>query len=294
MRLACLLSLCAVSPLVAQSARFDATAWQEDVRVSGRELPARHPNLFYRMTRAQWDSAVTATERRMPSLSRDQALVALMELVALVHDAHTSLNPLFAPAAAVRYYGVELCRFDDGVFIRKAAPADAALAGARVLRIGRVSIDSALLAAGRLISHENDWWAGTWAPLWLTLPEVLDGLGLAADVEALPLVIERASGGRRETVTIKPLARLVPISATTNSSLPDIRVGTGSFESFECPSTNSIACTQTPVSSQTTPQVLSGPSGGHLPATRACRFLIWPEPSRMPSWRAPRTLPTPL
>ncbi len=83
---------------------FDAAAWGEDVRMIGRELPARHPNLFYRMTRAQWDSAVSATGARMPSLAKDQALVALMELVALVHDGHTSLNPLFDPALRVRYY----------------------------------------------------------------------------------------------------------------------------------------------------------------------------------------------
>lgn len=209
------LAICSVvlaGPVVAQDAPFDPAAWQQDVRIIGRELPARHPNLFYRITRAQWDSAVAATERRMPSLTRDQALVALIELVALVHDAHTALNPLYAPAAHVHYYGIELYRFDDGVFVRKAAPPYAALAGTRVLRIGRVSIDSALAAAARVISHENDWWAGTWAPLWLTFAEVLDGLGLVDDKESLPLVIERAAGGggRRDSVVLKPVALLVP------------------------------------------------------------------------------------
>lgn len=146
----------------------------------------------------------------MPSLTRDQALVALMELVALVHDGHTSLSPLFAPAAQVHYYGIELYRFADGVYIRRAAPPHGDLAGARVLRIGRVSTDSALAAATRLISHENDWWAGTWSPLWLTFAEVLDGLGLVDDKDTLPLDIERAGGSRRETVVLKPLALLVP------------------------------------------------------------------------------------
>ena len=210
----------------AQTGRFDATAWREDVRVIARELPARHPNLFYRITRAQWDSAVAETERRIGSLTRDQAVVALMDLVAAVHDGHTSINPLFDRTIGVRYYGVELYRFDDGVFVRSVASGQPALAGARVLRVGRVSIDSALAALARIIPHENEWWVRTWAPSWLTLAELLDGLGLVDDMEALPLVIERS--GRIETVVLHPVARLEPAGhnpagAIDRSSWTDMR-----------------------------------------------------------------------
>jgi hypothetical protein len=183
-------------------------AWQQDVRVIARELPARHPNLFYRLTRAQWDSAVTATEKRIAALPRTQAVVALMELVALAHDGHTSINPLFDRAFGARTYGVELYRFDDGMFVRSAAPEYPSLAGAKVLRIGRVNVDSALAAAARIISHENEWWTRAWAPMWLSIAELDDGLGLVEDMEAVPLVVERA--GRRETVTLRPVAKLEP------------------------------------------------------------------------------------
>jgi hypothetical protein len=189
-------------------ASFDAAAWSRDVRVIAHELPARHPDAFFRLARARWDSATAATERRIPSLTRNEALVALMELVALVHDGHTSINPLFDPGVAARYYPIELFRFDDGLFVRSASPAHAALAGARVLRIGRVSADSAIAAAARIIPHENEWWVRAWAGEYLALAELLDGLGLVDDPERLPLVLER--NGKQETVILSPAGRLVP------------------------------------------------------------------------------------
>jgi hypothetical protein len=199
--------LIATSPVVAQSvAPFNAAAWREDVRVIARELPARHPDAFFRVSHERWDSAVAATEQGIAGMTRNQALVALMQLVALVQDGHTSIQPLFDAEAAVRYYPVEFYRFDDGLFIRSAAPEHRDLAGARVLRIGRASADEALAAAARILPHENDWWATRVAPNLLGLAELLDGMGLVSDMESLPLVVER--NGRRDTVSVRPAGRL--------------------------------------------------------------------------------------
>jgi hypothetical protein len=203
-----ILILAAAAAKAQDAGSFDAAAWREDVRVIARELPARHPNLFYRATAAQWDSAVRATEQRMPALTRNEAMVALMELVASVRDGHTSISPLFDRAAAVRYYPIELYRFDDGLFVRSAAPEYAALAGARVTRIGRASAEDALAAVARIIPHENDGWVHAWGPAWLGFAEVLDGLGLVDDMERLPLVVER--DGRLDTVLVRPAGPFVP------------------------------------------------------------------------------------
>lgn len=192
----------------AQAAAFDGTAWREDLALIARELPARHPDLFFRMSRASWDSAVGAVDARLPSMTRNEALVAFMELVALVNDGHTSINPLFDPAFDIRYYPVELHLFDDGLHIRSASPELAGLAGAKVLRIGRVSAEEALAAAARVVPHENAWWARAWAPGRLAFPEILDGLGLVDDMERLPLVVERE--GREETVFVEPAGRVRP------------------------------------------------------------------------------------
>ena len=204
-RLQVLVTLGWCGALTAQtSAPADVAAWRADLRVLGEEVPKRHPAPFLKISRAQWDSAVASIDRRLPTLSRNQSLVELYRLVALLGDAHTNLQP--EPSLGLRYYPLELYAFEDGLFIRQADSAHADLVGARVLRIGRVSADEAITAAGSIIPHENEWWIRAWAPFWLTNPEMLDGLGLVTDPERLPLVVQRK--GRTDTVDIPPAGRV--------------------------------------------------------------------------------------
>lgn len=188
----------------AAPAPAEVAKWRESLRTLVRELPQRHPAPFLHVTHAQWDSAATALDRRLPSASRNQMLVGFMQLVTLLGDAHTVIQP--DRALGLRYYPFELYAFEDGLFIRRADSTHAALVGARVLRIGRVPASEAMARAGTIVPHENEWWVRAWAPFQLMVPELVDGLGLASDVEHLPLVLERA--GRIDTVRIAPAGRI--------------------------------------------------------------------------------------
>ena len=192
----------------AATERIDAPAWRQDLRRIAADLPQRHPDLFHRLSRAAWDSAVGAIDSRLPTLTRSEAVVAFMELVALPHDGHTSIHPLFDHGLNLHYYPLDLYRFDDGLFVRAAGPTYARLAGARVRRIGKVGAEEALAAVARTISAENEWWQRAWAPQRLMIVEILEGLGLVGDPESLPLVVER--DGREETVIVRPAGRIEP------------------------------------------------------------------------------------
>ena len=202
---------------LAEPAAFDGASWGQDLDLIARELPARHPDLFFRMSRASWDSAVGALDSRLPAMTRNQAMVAFMELVGLVSDGHTLVIPLFDPAVGVRYYPLQLHAFDDGLYVRWASPEHAALAGAKVLRIGRASAEEAMAAAARTVPHENEGWARAWAPGRLFIAEILDGLGLVDDMENLPIVVE--IGGRRDSVVVGPAGRFVPSGHNPNTGI---------------------------------------------------------------------------
>jgi len=174
--------------------------WRADLEVLAKELPARHPAPFQNITRAQWDSAVASLNRRLPTLSQDQTLVAFFQLVALPGDAHTTVQP--NPARPLHFYPIELYSFEDGLFVRRADSAHAALVGARVVRFGNVSADEAMTRVATIIPHENDWWVRAWGPFWLTAVEMVHGLGLTADPNRLTLTVER--NGKQETVTLTP------------------------------------------------------------------------------------------
>jgi len=197
--LVCLLA--GSSALAAQGEAPPGVAgWRADLQVLAKELPARHPAPFRVITAAEWDSAVASLEDRLPTLDQDQTLVSFFQLVALLADAHTTVQP--DPARPLHYYPVELYSFEDGLFVRRADSAHAALVGTRVLRFGNTTPDEALRRVATIIPHENDWWVRAWGPFWLTAVEVVHGLGLASDPSRLTLTVER--DGKQETVALAP------------------------------------------------------------------------------------------
>jgi hypothetical protein len=123
--------------LAAQAATSsDPAAWRADLRILAEEVPRRHPAPFRNISRAQWDSAVNAIDRRLPTLSRNQSLVELYRLVAFLGDAHTTCSRALARASAPP---AGLYSFEDGLFVRRADSAHAGLVGAKVPAIGRAS-----------------------------------------------------------------------------------------------------------------------------------------------------------
>lgn len=192
------------SAAAAPAASRAGAAWRPDLQLLVRELPHRHPAPFLNVSRARWDSAATALDRRLPALTRNQALVGFMQLVAMLGDAHTNLEP--PPQLGLRFYPLELHAFEDGLFVRRAGSAHASLVGAKVLRIGRASTADAMAAIATVTPHENEGWVRAWGPFQLMIPEMLDGLGLASDVERLNLVVER--DGQVDTVVVSPAGRI--------------------------------------------------------------------------------------
>jgi hypothetical protein len=183
------------SPLPADQVQ----AWREDLRFLAAELPRRHPNAFYLTPRARFDSLVAQLDARIPNLQRHEVIVGLMGIVAAVQDGHTSLNPAFG-GIGFHTYPVEFYLFQDGLFIRRAAPEQAELVGAKVLRVGRMTAGEALETVGSVISHENDQWVQALGPNYLAVPEVVHALRINPEPETLSLEIEQ--GGARRTVRI--------------------------------------------------------------------------------------------
>ncbi len=187
------------------SSRLDSAqvlAWREDLRYMASEMAKRHKNLYHAITREQFDSAVAALDTRIPSLARHQVIVEIARIVALVGDGHTNIAPTRDPKVGFRTLPVRLYFFKDGLFVRAAQRKHATLAGARVVRIGRVTSEQAYGRVRELIGRDNEMGARFFAPFLLAMPEVLHALAIIDDMEQVPLVLEER--GRRSTVTLGP------------------------------------------------------------------------------------------
>jgi len=74
-----------------QAQTMDAEKWREDLRFMAREMEARHKDLFHTMNRVEFEQAVKDLDDRIPKLQRNQIIVEMMKIVAMVGDGHTNI-----------------------------------------------------------------------------------------------------------------------------------------------------------------------------------------------------------
>jgi tetratricopeptide (TPR) repeat protein len=197
---------------IAPVSGVEAAGWREDLRFMAREMPKRHKNLFHSMTREQFELAIKRLDERIPTLARHQIIVELARIVAQVgitRDGHTSL-PLVPPPhegapfrIGFRQYPIKLYLYSDGFFVQAATSEHARLAGARVVRIGNVSVEQAFKAASEIVSRDNEMTLKDRVPELLTIPEVLHALGLIENMEKARFTFE--SGGAETALELSPI-----------------------------------------------------------------------------------------
>lgn len=186
----------------APSTKLTAEQWRADIRLLAEELPRRHKNLFHTLTREQFDTAVKQLDEKIPALADHEITVGLMRIMAMVGDGHTRLSGMAARFRAGRY-PVQLYLFKDGLFVRRIAAEHAELAGAKVLRIGKLLAEEALSRVREITPYDNEMAARDESPFWFMFPEVIHVLGITDDPQAVKLVLEIA--GQLKTVELKPI-----------------------------------------------------------------------------------------
>lgn len=191
------------TPVHAQTPASQIEGWKQDLAQLAQEVTARHPSPFTQVTQEDWESAVQAVESGLTGMTRERFVVELQRLVAMLGDAHSSINPQFDPAQSKARYPLELYLFEDGLHVRKAAPHLGHLVGGKLIRIGEADPGKAVAAVASTISYENLWWIRAMAPERLVIPEVLAGLGLAPGTDKLDIVVE--IDGANVQATIHPV-----------------------------------------------------------------------------------------
>ena len=190
--------------------KVEAEKWREDLRYMAEEMPRQHRNLFHTMTREQFEGAVKKLNERIPSLSRDQIIVELMRIVAMVSDGHTNIAPTRDPKIGFRTFPIKLYFFKDGLYVRAATREHAGIIGARLVKIGNASVEQAYAATREIIGRDNEMDVKFFAPHLLVMPEVLQALGLIDDMEKAAFTVENQR--KQQVVQLNPvgLAEMMP------------------------------------------------------------------------------------
>ncbi len=192
----------------------EVEGWRADLRLMAEEMPKRHRNLFHAMTREQFDEAVRKLDQKLPSLSREEFIIEVARIVAMVEDGHTSLADFaYAPSRlGFHSYPLTLYLYKDGLFVQAADREYARAVGMRVMRIGKMSAEQAIEAVRPLIFHDhaNEMGIRYFAPVLLVTPEVLRAVGVIGKNEEATFVLHRQDkdfvfqGAGRPVISITP------------------------------------------------------------------------------------------
>jgi len=202
--------------------------WAADVDYLARELPARHKNLFFKITPEEFRAGVAALKARIPKLGRAEFLTGLARLVAGVGDSHTSFTVI-----PQRAFPLKLYWFKEGICVTDTSAEHAGLLNGRLETVEGHPIEEVARAFAGIIPHDNEAQVRDFVPRFLASSEHLLGLGLIASPDEATFSVRTAGGA-----AVSAKMRSLPLSAVKSiawaaptvdpSSLPLYRRTAGS------------------------------------------------------------------
>jgi hypothetical protein len=177
----------------------------EDVRLLGSSIESIHPAPFRSVSRTRFRAEVDALARRASSISRDELLVGVLRIIALLgpRNGHTGLFPGDPDnVPPFHLYPIRLYRFADGVFVVDAA--DQSLVRDRLVAVAGVPVERVFQLVNPLTPQDNASNTRGMAPHFALTAEVLSGLGITDRAAPADFTFERP-GGERVDVMLTPI-----------------------------------------------------------------------------------------
>jgi peptidase S41-like protein len=178
--------------------------WRDDLRFFAREMPRRHMNLFHSMSREEFERAVGELEAAIPSLEDHHIVVRLQQIAARVGDGHTGVHT----PSWFQLYPLALHWFGGELRVTATTKEYQRALGARIVGIGGLPIaevEARIRTCFPSAEAENEWYALSTSPAFITRPEVLHALRVVADRAHAPFAFEDDQGDTF-TLELKPIA----------------------------------------------------------------------------------------
>ena len=173
--------------------RLDLTPaqWHEDLAAFARELPRRHANAFYTLSRVAFDAEVAALDARVASANGDEMFVGLQKIAKSIGDGHTGV---IAPKDR-RVIPLKFGRFGTDFRVVATGPGMERAFGARLVKIGGVPIAEVWRRVLSLTSGEElNELRTSEALIYLARGYALHGLGVTDDRTHAAYTLEDESG----------------------------------------------------------------------------------------------------
>ncbi|MFZ5352406.1 MAG: peptidase S41 [Bacillota bacterium] len=147
--------------------------WEEDIEYLREELPKRHKNLFFKLTKEEFNTMLDELINDLPSLQENHFRIRIAEIIASVGDTHTYYGGL-EKINTNNLYPLLTYWFKDGLYVISADRAYGQYLGCKLLKINGKSIEDIITDINTLISHENEAQLKLKNPYLIINPTVLE------------------------------------------------------------------------------------------------------------------------
>ncbi len=166
--------------------------WKIQISYLKGQLPQLHKNLFFKITKEQWEKSCDDLIEQIPNLKDNQIRTSIMKIVASVGDSHTGAYYY----GTYEVYPYEFQWFKDGIFCEAATLSEKDAFCKRLVAIEDKPIEDIIDEAKDYISHENVSWLKYQSLYWLTDYDFLDSLGLIKRKNSTKFTFEGKDGKR--------------------------------------------------------------------------------------------------
>ncbi len=201
---------------VSQTATNKIQAWQQDLEYLVEQVEKEHKNFTHSISLKEWQNAVQKVHNEIPQMNDLEIIGAFMELLAKIGDGHTLLYPPFQGTHAFKALPLEFYFFEDELYVRAAEPEYRSLVGAKVEKVGSMSIKAIMDACKVYLGHDNDMQLKWIMPVALGFSDIYELIGASKDRDSIAFTLQFLEG-RRKTVSLKsgpltrdPMARFAP------------------------------------------------------------------------------------
>lgn len=184
-----------------------AQQWREDLVFLQQSVHNDYSFLFRKTDPATFDASVDTLYQAIPGMEPHEIMVGLARLMASFEYGHTVLG-YWEGKVPFHALPLVLYHFDDGVYLQGVHRDYEALAGARLVGIEGVPVETVLARMRPVVPAENEMFVKAYGMHYLTFPEFLHAQGVLPELKlTVTLQLEQDGKTFEAAVTAVPEQR---------------------------------------------------------------------------------------
>lgn len=167
-----------ITPFFSFSQKLNKADLLSDIDSYARQIEKKHPNPFNWVSKEVFYKSIDSLKKNSASLNVDQIIVGFLKINSLLKDEHTTLN-----FHLKTYYPISFFWFDDGMAALAVLSDYPEIAGAKLIAINDMPIDSATFLCRSLVAVNTTTGYKAKIPFLINNPVVLHGLGITPNAD---------------------------------------------------------------------------------------------------------------